>query len=86
MYLIIGLSESIKYGKTQNAIIVVMDKLSKICHYIPYRLDITGGKHTEVIKREVISFQKVPQAIISDCGSLFALRLLINLMYFFCIE
>ncbi len=54
MDFITGLSGSVAYGGTFNAILVVVDKLSKMCHYIPCRSDMTAGKLAEVITREVI--------------------------------
>ncbi len=86
MDFITGLSESVAYGGRYDAIIVVVDKLSKMCHYIPCRSDMTAGELAEVITREVIQLHGVPSAIISDCGSLFTSRLWANLMYSFRIE
>ncbi len=86
MNFITGLPESVAYGSIYDAILVVVDKLSKRCHYIPCRSDMTAGELAEVITREVIRLHWVPSAIISDRGSLFTFRLLANLMYFFRID
>ena len=86
MDFITGLPESVAYGGRYDAILVVVDKLSKMCHYIPCRSDMTAGELAEVITREVIRLHGVPSAIISHCGSLFTSRLWVNLMYCFRIE
>ncbi len=72
---ITGLSESVAYEGKYDAIRVVVDKLSKMCHYIPCRSDMTEGELAEVITREIIRLHGVPSAIISDLGSLFTSRL-----------
>ncbi len=71
MDFITGLPESVAYGGKYDAILVVVNKFSKMCHYIPRRSDMTAGELAEVIMREVIRLHGVPSAIISDCGSLF---------------
>ncbi len=86
MEFITELPESVKYEGKYNAILVVVDKLSKICHYIPCRSEMTEGELAEVITREVIRLHGVPSVIISDRGSLFISRLLANLMHSFSIE
>ncbi len=86
MDFIIGLPESVAYGGKYDAILVVVDKLSKMCHYIPCRSDMTAGELAEVITREVIRLHGVSSASISDRGSFFTSRLWANLMYSFRIE
>ncbi len=81
-----GLPENVAYGSTYDAVLVVVDKLSKMCHYMPCRSDMTAEELAEVITREVIRLHGVPSAIISDRGSLFTSRLWVNLMYSFRIE
>ncbi len=86
MDFITGLPENVEYGGIYDAILVVVDKLSKMCHYIPCHSNMTEGELAEVITREVIRLHGVSSTIISDCGSLFTSRLWANLMYFFRIE
>ena len=86
MDFIIGLPESLEYKGIYNAILVVVDKLSKICHYIPCRSEMTKGELAEVITQEVIRLNGISSAIISDRGSLFTSRLLANFIYSFRIE
>ncbi len=83
MDFITRLPESVTYGGTYDAILLVVKKLSKMCHYIPCRSDMTAEELAEVITREVPRLHRVPSAIISDRGSLFTSRLWANLMYSF---
>ncbi len=83
---ITGLPESVAYRATYYAILVVVDKLSKMCHHIPCRSDMTEGELAEVITREVIQLHVVSSTIVPDRGSLLTSRLWTNLMYSFRIE
>ncbi len=49
MDFITGLPEIVAYVEKYDAILVVVDKLSKMCHYIPCRSDIIAGELAEVI-------------------------------------
>ncbi len=60
MDFITGLPESVAYGGRYDAILVVVDKLSKMRHYIHCRSDMTAGELAEVITREVIRLHGVP--------------------------
>ncbi len=86
MDFITGLPESFEYRGTYNAIVVIVNKLSKMCHYIPCHSDITARELAEVITQEVIRLHRVHSAIISDCRSLFTPRLWRKLMYSFHIK
>ena len=86
MDFITGLPESVAYGGRYDAILVVVDKLSKICHYIPCRSDMTKGELAELITWEVIPLHGVLSIIESDRGSLFTFRFWANLMYSFLIK
>ncbi len=86
MDFITRLPECVIYWSTYDAILVVVDKLSKICHYILCRSDIAAGELAEVITRDVIRLHGVLSSIISDRGLLFTSRLWANLMYSFRIE
>ena len=78
---ITGLPESHAYGGVYNAILVVVCKFSKMAHYIPARKDWTAGQLMEAFVREIIRLHSVPQALISDRGSVFTLQLWANLMF-----
>ena len=86
MYFITWLPESVAYWGTYDAILVVVDKLSKICHYILRCSVMTAGKLAKVIMQKVIPLHGVLLAIASDRESFFTSRLLANLMYSFRIE
>ena len=78
---ITGLPESHAYGGVYNAILVVVCKFSKMAHYIPARKDWTAGQLAEAFVREIVRLHGVPQALISDCGSVFTSQLWANLMF-----
>ena len=86
MGLLTRLLESLTYGGIYDVILVVVNKLSKMCHYIPYRSDMTAGELAKVITQEVLRLHGVPSTIISDHGSFFTSRLCANLIYSFQIE
>ncbi len=46
---ITGLPESVAYGGKYDAILVVVNKLSKMCHYVPCSSDMTAKELAEVI-------------------------------------
>ncbi len=51
MDFITSLPENVAYGDTYDALLVVVDKFSKMCHYIPCRSDMTAGELAEVTTR-----------------------------------
>ena len=75
---ITGLPERVSYGVIYDAILVVVNKLSKMCHYIPCCSEMTVEKWAEVITQEVIRLHWIPSAIISDRGLLFNSQLSAN--------
>lgn len=83
---ITGLPESHAYGGVYDAILVVVCKFSKMAHYIPARKDWTAGQLAEAFVREIVRLHGVPQALISDRGSVFTSRLWANLMFVLKIE
>ena len=54
MNFITGLLENVKYKGVHDAIFVVIDKLSNLCHYISYRSDMTERLLDVKITQEVI--------------------------------
>ncbi len=82
----IGLAKRVKNKGTDNAIFMVVDKLSKMCHYIFGSSNITAEKLAKVITRRVIQLHRVTSGIISDCGSLFTPWLWDHLIYSFSIK
>ncbi len=86
MNFITGLPESVAYGDRYDAILLVVDKLSKMYQYILFRSDMTAEELTVVITREVTRLHRVLSAMIYDRGSLFTSRLWANIMCSFHIE
>ena len=80
------LQDSVAYCSMYDEIFVVVDKLSKMRHFISCRSDMTAGELAEVIQQEVIRLHEVLSAIIPYRGSLFTFWLLANLIYCFRIE
>ena len=71
MDFITGLPKT-KHG--HNAIWVVIDRLSKVAHFIPVREDIRTRKLAELYISRIVSLHGVPKRIVSDRGSLFVSR------------
>jgi hypothetical protein len=62
------------HPKTQrgsNAIWVVIDRLSKVAHFLPIREDITASQLVDLYVSRIVTLHGVSKKIISDCGSLF---------------
>ena len=55
-----------------NTILVVVDRLTKYAHFIPWKEKGNAKDLTKVILREIIANHKIPQSIISDRDKLFA--------------
>lgn len=59
---------------TYDAILVVVDRLTKMAHYIPTNTTITAEGTAGLILAEVVRLHGIPQEIISDRGSVFTSR------------
>ena len=57
--------------KGNNAIWVVVDRLSKVAHFLPIREDITASQLADLYVSRILPLHGVPKKIISDRGSLF---------------
>jgi hypothetical protein len=60
-----------KTQKGSNAIWVVIDRLSKVAHFLPIREDIIASELADLYVSRIVSLHGVPKKIISDRGSLF---------------
>ena len=68
---ITGLPES-RIGKSSfNAIMVVVDRLSKMAHYIPCRDTCTAEEFAQLFLNHVFRLHRLPDSIISDRGPQF---------------
>ena len=57
--------------KGNNAIFVVVDRLSKVAHFLPVRESITASQLADLYISQIVSLHGVPLEINSDRGSLF---------------
>ena len=57
-----------------NAIFVVVDRLSKVAHFLPVRESITASQLADLYISRIVSLHGVPLEINSDRGSLFTSR------------
>ena len=60
-----------KSQKGNNAIWVVVDRLSKVAHFLPVREDITATQLADLYISQILVLHGIPRKIISDRGSLF---------------
>src|SRR4051812_18717870 len=65
-----------KTQKGNDAIFVVVDRLSKVAHFLPVRESITASQLADLYISRIVSLHGVPLEINSDRGSLFTSRLL----------
>ena len=54
-----------------NSILVVVDRLTKYAHFIPWKKKGNAEDLPKVILKEIIANHKIPQSIISDRNKLF---------------
>ncbi|GKA91848.1 ty3-gypsy retrotransposon protein [Tanacetum coccineum] len=67
IYFIIGLPKS----KGYEALLVVVDRLLKYCHFIPLKNPFTSRSLAEVFLTEVIRLHGIPKSVLSDHDPLF---------------
>ena len=60
--------------KGNNAIWVVVDRLSKVAHFLPVREDVTASQLAELYVCRIVVLHGVPKKIVSDRGSIFTSR------------
>ena len=63
-----------KSPKGNDAIWVIIDRLSKVAHFLPVRVNITAAKLADLYASRIVVLHGVPKKIISDHGSLFTSR------------
>jgi transposase InsO family protein len=54
-----------------DSIWVIVDKLTKVAHFIPVRTNYTGAKLAELYMARIVCLHGVPKKIVSDRGSEF---------------
>ena len=60
-----------KSKRGNDAIFVVIDKLSKVAHFLPIKESITAAQLAELYTSRIVSLHGIPQLISSDRGSIF---------------
>jgi uncharacterized protein (DUF2132 family) len=60
-----------KSRKGNNAIFVVIDRLSKVAHFLPVKESISASQLAELYTNRIVSLHGVPLEISSDRGSIF---------------
>ena len=58
-----------------DTILVVINRLTNICDFIPCRKDLDARQFTTIFLKEVIRLRGIPQTIIHNRGSLFTSEL-----------
>jgi hypothetical protein len=78
MDFIMDLPASIKHEdlnssrEAYNAILVVVDRMSKMAHLVPTRKSLKGEELAYLLVREVFRLHGVPANIVTNRGSVFA--------------
>ena len=60
-----------KSKKGNDAIFVVIDKLTKVAHFLPVKESINAAQLAELYTSRIVSLHGIPQVISSNRGSLF---------------
>src|ERR1043165_9097671 len=60
--------------KGNDAIFVVIDRFSKVAHFIPVKEKITAAQLAELYIAKIVSIHDIPLEMSLDCGSLFTSR------------
>jgi hypothetical protein len=57
--------------KDNDSIWVIVDRLTKVAHFIPVRTTYGRGKLARLYIDNILKLHEVPKSIISDCGAQF---------------
>jgi hypothetical protein len=68
MDFIVGLPRT---AKGYDSIWVIVDRLTKIAHFLPVRVKYTAATYAELYIARILSLHGVPKTIVSDCGPQF---------------
>ncbi len=69
-------------GDSYDSILVIVDRLMKMVHYVPVKVTIDVPGLAEVIIDMVVRHYGVPESIVTDRGSLFTSKFWSSLYYF----
>ena len=68
------LSKNTITDRKYNSILVVVDRLTKYAHFIPWKEKGNAKDLTKVISKKIIANHRISQSIISDRDKLFTLN------------
>ncbi len=68
--------------KTYDSILVIVDWLTKMVHYEPFKVTIDASALAEVIIKRVVQHHSLPNSIVSDWRSVFTSKFWSSLCYF----
>ncbi len=69
-------------GDSYNSILVIVDRLTKMVHYVPVKVTIDASGLAKVMIDVVVRHHGVPESIVMDRGSLFTSKFWSSLCYF----
>jgi len=55
-----------------DTILVVIDRLTKMSHFIPYSKDLNARQFANLLIKEIVRLHRLPHDIITDRGTLFS--------------
>ncbi len=83
MDFVTGLLISVNWkGDSYNPILVIVDRLTKMVHYVPVKVTINALGLAEVIINVVVRHHGVPESIVMDWDLLFTSKFWFSLCYF----
>ncbi len=83
MDFVTGLPISVDWkGDSYDSILVIVDQLTKMVHYVLVKVTIDAPGLTKVIINVVVRHHGVPESIVTDRGSLFKSKFWSSLCYF----
>jgi hypothetical protein len=74
MDLIVGLPRTSRGGGGDTSIWVIVDRLTKLAHFIPIATTYRVGQYAELYISHIVRHHGIPKTIISDRGSIFVAR------------
>ncbi len=69
-------------SNSYNSILVIVDQLTKMVHYIPVKVTIDAPSLAEVISNKVVRHHRVLESIITNQSSLFTSKFWSSMCYF----
>ncbi len=69
-------------GDSYDSILVIIDRITKMVHYVPVKVTIDAPGLAEVIINVVVRHHRVPESIVTDRGLLFTSKFWSSLCYF----